>query len=274
MSDKELLVLKEYIEEKLAKGFIRHVSSPARAPVLFVKKADRSLRFCVDYYGLNERTIKNRYHLPLIQETLARLQNAKWYTKLDLRNGYYHLRITEGEWKTAFRTRYGHFEYQVMLFGLMNAPGSFQHFINDTIRDFLDIFYTTLLDDILIYSNTLKENKEHVRLVLERLSAAGIHLKLEKCMFHIQEVDYLGLVITPGGLKIQDEKVATIRNWEDPANVKDVQSFLGFANFYRRFILNYSKVVSPLTKQTGKNVPWQWNSKQKTAFKALKEAFS
>ena len=128
--------------------------------------------------------------------------------------------------------RYGHLEYQVMPFGLTNAPGSFQHFINDTIRDFFDIFCTAFLDDILIYSNTLKENKEHVRLVLERLSAAGIHLKPEKCRFHVQEVDYLGLVITPGGLKMQDDQVATIRDWEDHKNVKDVQSFLGFANFY------------------------------------------
>ena len=207
---------------------------------------------------MNEMTINNRYPLPLIQEMLARLQKARWYTKLDLRNGYYHLRITEEEeWKTAFRTRSGHFEYQVMPFGLTNTPVSFQHFINETIRVFLDIFCTAFLDDILIYSSTLKENKEHMRLVLERLSVAGIHLKPEKCRFHVQEVDYLGLVITPGGLKMQDEKVATIRDWEDPENVKDVQSFLGFANFYRRFILNYSKVVAPMIKLTGKSVPWQ-----------------
>ena len=135
---------------------------------------------------MNEMTIKNRYPLPLIQETLARLQKARWYTQLELRDGYYHLRIAEGEeWKTAFRTRYGNFEYQVIPFGLTNAPGSFQHFINNTIRKFLDIFCTAFLDDILIYSSTLKENKEHVRLVLERLSAASIHLKPEKCRFHV-----------------------------------------------------------------------------------------
>ena len=123
-------------------------------------------------------TIKNRCPLPLIQETLTRLQNARWYTKQDLRDGYYHPRISEGEeWKTAFWTRYGHFEYQAMLFGHTNAPRSFQHFINDTIRDFLDIFCIAFLDDILIYSSTPKEDGENVRLVLERLSAAGIHLK-------------------------------------------------------------------------------------------------
>ena len=186
MSHKELLVLKEYIEENLSKGFIRHSSSPAGAPVLFVKKADGSLRFCVDYRGLNEMTVKNRYPLPLIQETLARLQKARWYTKLDLRDGYYHLRIAKGEeWKTAFRTRYGHFEYQVMPFGLANAPASFQHFINDTIRDLLDVFCMAFLDDILIYSETLEENKKHTRLVLECLAAARIHPKPEKCHFHV-----------------------------------------------------------------------------------------
>ena len=275
MSHKELLVLKEYIEENLAKGFIRHSSEPAGATVLFVKKADGLIRFCVDYRGLNEMTIKNRYHFPLIPETLARLQKARWYTKLDLRDGYYHLRIAEGEeWKTAFRTKYGHFEYQVMPFGPKNAPGSFQHFINDTIRDFLDVFCTALLDNILIYSSTPKENKEHVRLVLERLSAAGVHLDPEKCKFHVQEVDYLGLVITPGGLKMQEEKVPTIRDWEDAENVKDVQSFLGFANFYSRFILNYSKVVAPMTRLTGKSVPWQWETEQRAAFKTLKDAFT
>ena len=120
----------------------------------------------------------------------------------------------------------------------------------------------------------LKENKEHVRLVLERLSAAGIHLKPEKCRFHVQEVDYLGLVITPGGLKMQDKKVATIRDWEDPENVKAVQSFLGFANFYRCFILNYSKVVAPMMKLTGKSITWQWETEQHTAFKALKDSFT
>ena len=161
-----------------------------------------------------------------------------------------------------------------MPFGLTNSPDSFQHCNNGTIRNFLEVFYMAFLDDILIYISTLKENQEHVRLVLKRLSAAGIHLKPEMCKVHVQEVDYLGLVITPGGIKIQDEKVATIRDWEDPENVKDVQSFLGFANFYRRFILNYSKVVALMTKLTGKIVPWQWETEQRPAFKALKDTFT
>jgi len=134
MSCVELEALKKYLEENLNKSFISHSSSPAGAPVLFVKKSDGSLRLCVEYRGLNEITVKNRYPLPLIQETLTRLSKAKWFTKLDLRGASNLVRIAEGEeWKTAFRTRYGHFEYNVMPFGLTNAPASFQHFINDTL---------------------------------------------------------------------------------------------------------------------------------------------
>ena len=170
MSYKELHLLWEDLQDQLPKGFIRHSSSPAGAPVLFVKKSDGSLRLCVDYRGLNEITIKNRYPLPLLQETLTRLSQAKYYTKLDIRGAYNLVRIAEGEeWKTAFRTRYGHFEYAVMPFGLTNAPASFQHFINNTLREFLDIFCTAYLDNILIYSDTLEENKHHVRKVLQKL---------------------------------------------------------------------------------------------------------
>ena len=275
MSHQQLQTLKDYVDENLSKGFIRHSSSPAGAPVLFVKKGDGSLRLCVDYCGLNEITIKNRYPLPLIQETLARLQKAKWYTKLDMRGAYNLLRMAEGEeWKTAFRTRYGHFEYTVMPFGLTNAPASFQHFVNDVLRKFLDRTGTAFLDDILIYSDTLEENIQHTREILMALDEVGLHLKPEKCRFHIQEVDYLGLVITPGGIRMQQSKVDTIQNWQSPTSVKGVQEFLGFANFYRRFILNYSSVVVPLTRLTRKDTPFVWESEQEEAFQKLKIAFT
>ena len=192
MSRAELEALKKYLEENLNKNFIRHSSSPAGVPVLFVKKADGSLQLCVDYRCLNEITVKNRYPLPLIQETLAGLSKAKWFTKLDLRGAYNLVRIAEGEeGKTAFRTRYGHFEYNVMPFGRTNAPASFQRFINDTLRDFLDVFCTAYMDDILIYPDSLAEHKVHVRQVLEKLQQAGLYLKPEKCEFHVQGVKYL-----------------------------------------------------------------------------------
>ena len=181
MSRMELETLKKYLEDNLCKKFIRHSSSPAGTPVIFVKKADGSLQLCVDYRSLNEITVKNRYPLPLIQETLARLSQAKWFTKLDLRGAYNLVRVAEDEeWKTVFCMHYGHFEYNVIPFGLMNTPTSFQHLINDTLREFLDVFYTTYLDDILIYSDTLEEYQAHVTRTLRKLESAGLYLKPEK----------------------------------------------------------------------------------------------
>lgn len=171
MSRDELLVLREHLEENLGKGFIRSLTSLAAFPVLFVRKPGGGLRFCVDYRALNAITVKNRYPIPLIRETLDRLCRARYYTKLDIISAFNRLRIAQGEeWKTAFRTRYGLFEYLVMPFGLTNGPASFQHYINDALRDYLDIFCTAYLDDILIYSNSLSEHRQHVRQVLQRLS--------------------------------------------------------------------------------------------------------
>jgi hypothetical protein len=180
LSRHELEALKEWLEENLSKGFIRTSSSPAASPILFVKKGDGSLRLCVDYRGLNEGTIKDRYPLPLIQETLMRLSRAKYFTKLDVRGAYNLVRMREGdEWKTAFRTRYGLFESLVMPFGLTNAPATFQHFINDVLAPFLDIFATAYLDDILIYSDNLEEHRDHVKQILTVLEKNGLHLKPE-----------------------------------------------------------------------------------------------
>ena len=170
LSETELKALKDYIDSMVAKGFIRPSKSPFGSPVLFVKKPDGSLRLCVDYRKLNDITIKNRYALPLISELFDRLKNAKYFTRLDMADAYNQLRIAEGdEYKTAFRTRYGHFEYLVMPFGLTNAPASFQAYANDYLRDFLDIFYIVYLDDVFIFSNTLEEHVDHVKKVLSRL---------------------------------------------------------------------------------------------------------
>jgi hypothetical protein len=234
LSRTELEALQKWLDENLSKGFIHASSSPAGAPILFVKKGDGSLRLCVDYRGLNEGTIKNRYPLPLLHETLLRLQKARDFTKLDIHGAYNLVRMAEGEeWKTAFRIHYSLFESLVMPFGLTNAPASFQHFINDVLRPYLDVFVTTYLDDILIYSDNLEDHRRHVLKVLEALTKAGLHLKPEKCEFHQWEVKYLGFIISTSGTKMDPAKVATIQEWPEPQNVKDVQSFLGFANFYR-----------------------------------------
>jgi hypothetical protein len=229
----ELAELKKWLDDNLEKGFIRASLSPAGAPILFVKKLDRSLRLYVDYRGLNEGTIKNRYPLPLIRETLNKLAKARYFTKLDVRGAYNLIRIAEGdEWKTVFRTRYGLYESLVMSFGLTNAPADFQRFINDVLHPFLDIFCTAYLDDILIYSNSLQEHRVHVEQVLQVLSNARLHLNPQKYEFHQSQVKYLGFVIIREGIKMDRQKVLTVEEWEVPHCVKDIQIFLGFANFY------------------------------------------
>ena len=254
LSPTELEVLREYIEENLAHGFIRHSKSPAGAPIFFVKKKDGSLRLVVDYRGLNKVTIRNRYALPLISNLLERIGGAKHFTKIDLRGAYNLVRIRPGdEWKTTFRTRYGHFEYTVMPFGLTNAPAVFQHMANDIFRDFLDIFLIIYLDDLLIYSKTQGEHDIHVRQVLERLRKYGLYAKLEKCSFDCKQVEFLGYTISSQGVFMDPAKVQTILEWKPPCSVRDVQCFLGFANFYRKFIHNYSSIVLPLTQLTKKN---------------------
>jgi hypothetical protein len=275
LSPAEEEVLRKYIRDNLTKKFIRHSQSPCGAPVLFVKKADGSLRLCVDYRGLNKLTTKNRYPLPLITELLDRLGKARYFTKFDMRDGYYLLRMAAGEeWKTAFRTRMGLFEYQVMPFGLCNAPGTFQHFVNDTFKEFLDDFLVAYLDDLLIYSSTLKEHKRHVRLILERLRAVGLYIKPEKCQFHVEEVAFLGFLISNKGVRMDPAKVDAVLSWPVPRSVHDIQVFLGFANFYRRFIKRFSRIVTPITTLLKKGIRFHWTTAAQKSFDELKEAFT
>ena len=245
----ELETLKTYIEANLANGFIRPSKSPAGAPILFVRKSDGSLRLCVDYRGLNNLTIKNRYPLPLIGESLDRLGRARRFTQLDLTSAYHRMRIREGdEWKTAFRTRYGHFEYQVMPFGLSNAPASFQGYINKILAEKLDIFVIVYLDDILIYTEDSGQGHlEAVRWVLEQLRKHSLYANLKKCRFHQEEVRFLGYVVSSRGIRMEDERIEAVRGWPEPKSVRDIQVFIGFANFYRRFIQGFSKIAAPLT---------------------------
>jgi hypothetical protein len=172
-----------------------------------------------------------------MQDTLINLSRAKWFTKLDICGAYNLIQMAEGEeWKTAFRTRYGLFESLVMPFGLTNALATFQNFINDVLTPYLDRFCTAYLDDTLIYSDTFEEHQEHVNWVLEAFEKAGLHLKPEKCEFHYQEVKYLGLIISTEGIKMDPEKITAVQDWEAPRNLKDVRTFLGFANFYHCFV--------------------------------------
>jgi hypothetical protein len=276
MSREELLVLRKTLTELLDKGYIRASSSPAGAPVLFVKKPGGGLRFCVDYRALNAITRADRYPLPLIKETLANLSKARWFTKLDVRAAFYKLRIKEGdEWKTAFRTRFGLFEWLVTPFGLTGAPASFQRYINNTLREFLDVFCTAYIDDILIYtSGSRADHEAKTKQVLSALQAAGLHLDIDKCEFSVQTTKYLGYIIEAGkGLRMDPEKVRAIREWEAPSTLKGVRSFLGFANFYRQFIKDYSRIAAPLTALTKKGTPFRWGNSESEAFEQLKSLF-
>ncbi|KAM4057637.1 reverse transcriptase (RNA-dependent DNA polymerase) [Hirsutella rhossiliensis] len=259
MSREELIVLRKTLTELLDKGFIRASSSPASAPVLFVRKPGGGLRFCVDYRGLNAITKKDRYPLPLIEETLRSLSKPKWLTKLDVIAAFHKIRVEEGdEWKTAFRTRYGLYEWL--------------RYINHTLRDFLDEFCSAYIDDILIYSSgSLADHRNKVRQVLARLRDAGLQIDIDKCDFEAKSVKYLGFIVEAGkGIRVDPEKVQAIQQWQRPRSVKGVRSFLGFANYYRQFIPRFSNIAAPLTALTKKDAVFAWSKECDKAFEELK----
>jgi hypothetical protein len=271
MSREELQTLREWLDENLKKGFIRPSSSPVTSPVLFVKKPGGGLRLCMDYRALNEISVKDRYPLPLVKETLNSLEGMKFFTKIDIISAFNNVRMKEGHEKlTAFLTRFGLFESLVMPFGLTGAPATFQRFINDSLRGYLDQFCSAYLDDILIYSKTKEEHTEHVRKVLQRLREAGLFAKISKCEFFVTETKFLGLIVGRDGFKMDPEKVKTILEWKTPRTATDVLRFNGFCNFYRRFIRNYSKIVTPLINLTKKNAIFNWSIECQDAFELLK----
>ena len=277
LSENELKVLKKYIEDKFSKDLIRPSVSPFDSPVLFVKKPDDNLRLCVDYRALNRMTIKNRYPIPLTIEIMDRIRNAKEFIRVDVRDAFHRMRIAEDdEYKTAFRTRYDHFEYLVMPFGLCNAPATFQSYINDALRDFLDDFCVAYLDDVLIYTDgTHEEHVQHVRQVLQRLLDHGLYAKLEKCEFHVRETKFLGFIISPDDIAMDPERIVIIVDWPVPNSQHDIRVFLGFANFYRRFILAYSRVVLSLTNLLRKSLKkFLWTKQAQAAFEELKTLFT
>ncbi|KAF8752836.1 hypothetical protein RHS01_07456 [Rhizoctonia solani] len=238
---------------------------------MFVKKADGSLRLVVDYWKLNEVTYKNVYPLPRQDDLMAKLRNARIFTKLDLRWGYNNIRIKEGnKWKTAFRTKYGLFEYLVMPFGLTNAPAAFQHFMNNLFRDLIDVTVVIYLDNVLIFLENPKDHPTHVREVLSQLMKNQLFCKLSKCHFHVTMVDYLGIVISPTSFSMDQKKIEAVASWPQPRTVKQVQAFLGFVNYLCRFIPNFSSVAQPLHNLTKKETPWSWNKAKEDAFQELK----
>lgn len=268
--------LDEWIDEELRKGYIRESKSPIASPVFFVAKKDGSLRMVVDYRKLNEITVQNKYPIPRISELIDQLASASIFTKIDLRWGYNNVRIKEGdEWNTAFITHRGLYEATVMYFGFCNAPGTFQAMMNSVLSDFIQsgkvIVY---LDDILIFGNDLKEHRKLVKAVLQRLQDSDLYAKPEKCFFEQKSIEYLGMIISHNSVAMDPKKYEGVLDWPQPTKVKEVQAFLGFANFYRRFIRDFSYKAKPLTQLTHKNQKWAWGEKEQQAFEDLKKAFT
>ncbi|KAJ7947141.1 Retrotransposon protein, putative, Ty3-gypsy subclass [Quillaja saponaria] len=273
MAPPELAELRKQLNELLESGFIRPSKAPFGAPVLFQKKQDGSLRMCVDYRALNKVTVRNSYPIPLIADLFDQLSGAKYFTKLDLRSGYYQVRIAEGdEPKTTCVTRYGAFEFLVMPFGLTNAPATFCTLMNQVFRGYLDKFVVVYLDDIVIYSSTLEDHKQHLQLVFNRLRENQLFVKREKCSFAQKRIKFLGHIIEEGRVRMDLDKVKAIQEWKTPTSVTELRSFLGLANYYRRFVEGYSRKAAPLTELLKKGTVWHWGEPCQTAFEDMKLA--
>ncbi|KAJ0576646.1 putative nucleotidyltransferase, Ribonuclease H [Helianthus annuus] len=272
LAPSEMQELSSQLQELLDKGFIRPSTSPWGAPVLFVKKKDGSFRMCIDYRELNKLTVKNRYPLPRIDDLFDQLQGATYFSKIDLRSGYHQLRVLEEDIpKTAFRTRYGHYEFVVMPFGLTNTPAVFMDLMNRVCKPYLDRFVIVFIDDILIYSKTQVDHERHLCLILELLRGERLYAKFSKCEFWINEVQFLGHVISEKGIHVDPAKIEAVKNWIAPKSPSEIRSFLGLAGYYRRFILNFSKIAVPLTTLTQKEKPFVWGPEQEESFQTLKD---
>ncbi|QRW23803.1 Retrotransposable element Tf2 protein [Rhizoctonia solani] len=275
MTDAESATLKDWLRDELKAGKIRPSKSSISSPVMFVPKKDGSRQLVVDYWRLNNRTKKNVYPLPRPDNLMAQLRGAKVFTKLDLRWGYNNVRVKEGDkWKTAFRTKYGIYKSLVMTFGLTNAPAAFQHFMNELFKDLLDVCVIIYLDDILIYSKDDATHTKHVHEVLRRLMENQLFCKASKCTFHVTSVECLGIIVLDKGFSLDKLKIQAVQEWPTPTRIKEVQSFLGFANFLRCFVANFSHMARPLHNLVKKDTPWKWDTQEQEAFQGLKEAIT
>lgn len=273
MAPAELAELRKQLEDLLEAGYIQPSKAPYGAPVLFQKKQDGSMRMCVDYRALNKVTIKNKYPVPLVEDLFDRLSKATYFTKLDLRSGYWQVRIAAGdEGKTTCVTRYGSYEFLVMPFGLTNAPATFCNLMNEVFYEYIDRFVVVYLDDIVVYSSSLEEHVGHLKQVLARLRQHQLYVKKEKCEFAQTEIMFLGHRISKGQVRMDGRKVQAITEWPAPTKVPELRSFLGLANYYRKFIKGYSKIVAPLTDLLKKEKRWEWSKECGEAFDRLKIA--
>ncbi|CAI7849176.1 unnamed protein product [Closterium sp. NIES-53] len=275
LSPTELTDMKKQIEYLLDRQLIRPSTSPYGAPALFTPKPDGSLRMCIDYRALNKQTVKNKYPIPRIDDLLDQLRGATVFSKLDLRSGYWQIKMADNSiHKTAFRTRYGSYEYLVMPFGLCNAPATFQAEMNHILRPLLDECVVVYLDDILIYSKNMKEHVEHLRKVFEILRKNKFYVKLSKSDFALKKVQFLGHMVSAEGIHVDPRKIEAVKKWKVPENMKELQQFLGFTNYYNRFVPQYAKIAVPLTDLLKKDTPFKWDTPHQQAMEQLQTALT
>ncbi|KAK1664842.1 hypothetical protein QYE76_053001 [Lolium multiflorum] len=267
----EMKEIQKQVQALLDKGYIRISLSPCAVPVILVPKKDGTWRMCVDCRAINNITIRYRHPIPRLEDMLDELSGAAVFSKIDLRSGYHQIRMKEGdEWKTAFKTKFGLYEWLVMPFGLTNAPSTFMRLMNHVLRDFIGKFVVVYFDDILIYSRNESDHTIHIRHVLQVLRDNQLYGNLEKCTFCKDKVIFLGYVVSKHGVEVDVSKIEAIQYWPTPMNVSQVRRFHGLAGFYRRFVPNFSTIAAPLNDLTKKGVIFEWGAAQDHAFDELK----
>ena len=238
---------------------------------MFAKKKDKTLRLCINYRQLNRVTIKNRYPLPRIDDLFDQLRGARVYSKINLRTGYHQLRVREADIpKTAFRMRYGHFEFRVIPFGLTNAPVAFMDLIHRVFQPYLDPFVVVFVDEILIYSPFEEEHEDHLRVIIRILRDHQLYAKFSKCEFWLTEVRFLGRIVSASSVSVDPEMVEAVMSWDKPKSFFEIRSFLGLAGYYRRFIEDFSRLAAPMTILAQKEVKFETNDRCEKAFQELK----